>query len=67
MTIIYNKFELKQIVYLHTDIEQRPRIITGFMYRGNYIIYELACAMDSSAHYESEIREDKDVLMTSTN
>ena len=67
MTIIYNKFELKQIVYLCTDIEQRPRIVTGFMYRGSYIVYELACSMDSSAHYESEISEDKDILITTTN
>tara|TARA_R110000772_G_scaffold13252_1_gene39550 strand:+ start:83 stop:286 length:204 start_codon:yes stop_codon:yes gene_type:complete len=67
MTIIYNKFELKQIVYLCTDIEQRPRIVTGFMYRGSYLVYELASGMDSSAHYESEISEDKDILITTTN
>jgi len=67
----YAEFHLYDIVYLITDKEQLPRMITGYFYGGtrNEVMYELTCGayiMDKwfSA---SEISYNRDVILSSTN
>lgn len=57
--IVDNKFEIRETVYLLTDPESLPRIITAFYVRDKDITYELTCATDSTIHYEFEISTTK--------
>jgi hypothetical protein len=54
-------------VYLKTDIDQRMRIVSGYIYRPGAMLYMLACGQDESSHYEFELSETRNVMMTSTN
>lgn len=66
--VIDNKLELNQIVYLKTDKDQNPRIITQITACANGgIRYCLQCGTQDSHHYESELSDTKDVLITTTN
>ena len=56
---INNKFELKQTVYLKTDTEQSPRIVTAMTIRDTSIIYELSCGTVTTWHIAYEISEDR--------
>ena len=62
---INNKFNLGDVVYLITDIEQRPRIVTGIKLRMNdLLVYELACICKETNHFEVEISKEKNILIT---
>jgi hypothetical protein len=62
---INNKFNLGDIVYLKTDIDQRARIITAIKVRINdLIIYELSYTDVTTNHYEVEISNEKNILIT---
>lgn len=67
MMILDNKFELGQTVYLITDKDQLPRIVTSMQIRPNCISYELSCGSAASWHYDFEISIETNVLLTSTN
>lgn len=70
MRVILNvKFERRQIVYLVTDTEQKPRIVTGYKIRMNgSILYILSCGiMQDSEHFECEISDTKDTVLATTN
>lgn len=61
--VLENNFELRQKVYLSTDIDQQERIITAILINAaNTIRYELSFGASTSWHYECEITEDKNVL-----
>lgn len=63
--VIDNKFDIGQIVYLKTDEDQLPRIITGLTIRGNNVlVYCLSSGTSESWHYDFEISEEK-VLINS--
>lgn len=53
------KFNLEQIVYLITDVDQSERIITGIQYNKNVLLYCLACGVNESWHYDFEIEVSK--------
>ena len=59
MIIIDNKFEIGQIVYLKTDIDQYPRMITRLSIAPGLITYCLALGSIESWHYDNEISEVK--------
>lgn len=62
MTILNNRFSLGEIVYLKTDQEQSPRIVTAFMYSfGEQLLYRLAQGEFDSLHFEVEITSEKEV------
>lgn len=62
-TIIDNEFDLGQIVYLKTDGDQSPRIITKFfIYPGGNMMYELSCGITASPHYGCEINAERSVV-----
>jgi hypothetical protein len=56
---IDNKFEIEDVVFLITDIEQRQRLVTGIQISKNSIIYRLAEGTNESWHYDYEIAIDK--------
>jgi hypothetical protein len=49
------KFQIGQIVYLKTDTEQLPRIVTGILFRSKHCIYYLSQAINETRHYDYEI------------
>lgn len=65
MMFIENKFNHGQIVYLKTDLEQKPRIVSRFtVMPSGQISYALGCGVEESWHYDFEISEEKEVLTT---
>jgi hypothetical protein len=58
---IDNEFEIQEIVYLRHDIEQLPRMVTGVIWDGHKIMYELISGVDASQHYEFEISKIKTI------
>lgn len=64
---IDNRFNLKQTVYLKTDTDQKPRIVTGILVKPSDLLYELSCGADNSNHFDFEISKEKDVLISSDN
>ncbi len=68
MIILDNKFDIGQIVYLRTDIEQLQRIVTAIKFCGDgSIFYELSCGREISDHYDFEISDqiNNEVRLTS--
>lgn len=62
--ILDNKFELGEIVYLKTDVDQIPRIVTAVIAcPDNSLLYGLACGTAESKHYDFEITLDKTVTV----
>ncbi len=65
---IENKFEISDTVYLRTDENQLARLVTGIRIRPQgVLLYELSQGTHESVHYEFELSEDRDILVTSTN
>lgn len=67
MMLIDTKFKIGDTVYLQTDIDQQKRLITGINLRVNSIVYLLSCGTVESYHYDFEISNEINVLITSTN
>jgi hypothetical protein len=65
---INNQFELGAIVYLKTDLEQLPRIITGIQVCADGgMLYKLAQGQDVDWHYEVELADHPDILLKTSN
>lgn len=67
MIKVDNKFSLKQVVYLKTDEDQRPRIVTAIVIKPNDVLYELSCGPDASEHFDFEISTEKDLGISTHN
>lgn len=66
--VIKNTFNLGDEVYLKTDTDQKKRLIVGLSININgSILYRLVCGTEDDYHYEQEISETKDVVMTTSN
>ena len=61
------EYVISDTVYLKTDIDQYPRIITGINIRIGNLIYLLSCGTQESYHYAFELSKDKDIMITTTN
>lgn len=63
---IKSRYDIEDIVYLKTDTDQNPQMITAITIRpGGTIVYELSSGTDTSDHYEFEIsRQVDNVLKT---
>lgn len=58
-----NKYNLGDIVYLVTDIEQLERMVTQIDFRlGGSIIYTLAQGTVETSHYEKEMCSTKNIF-----
>lgn len=63
-TVVNNKWEHGDTVYLVTDPEQMPRIIVAYkVYKQGEIMYELNQGINSSMHYEFEITTERNILV----
>lgn len=58
---IDNEFKITETVFLKTDTEQMPHIITGILVRPNMLVYVLSCPSGESFHYEFEISRTKEL------
>ena len=61
--LIDNKFDFGQTVYLKTDKEQLPRIVTGMIVRHGIIYYSLSQGTSETSHMDFEISEKINVLL----
>jgi hypothetical protein len=60
---IKTAFDFEEIVYLLTDIEQLPRMVTSFsIFPPGVIVYRLSCGENETSHYEMEISSDKNYI-----
>ena len=50
-----SNYNLGDIVYLKTDVDQYPRIVYELCFSENGVMYALACGTDLSRHYEVEL------------
>lgn len=65
MMVINNKFEFGQILYLTTDRDQLPRMVTGIkVCKHGELLYEVMSGTLQSTHYEYELCEEKNVQIT---
>ncbi len=60
MILVENKYKIGQTVYLITDCEQHPRLVTAFLVRKYDIMYELSCGAFASNHMDFEIKKEKE-------
>lgn len=60
--IIDNKYNFGDIVYLSTDEDQKPHIVTGVLVQGELISYQLSCGRITDTYFDIEITPEKDVL-----
>lgn len=60
---ISTKYDITQEVYLRTDPEQLPRIITEINIKPIGHMYQLSNGVVFSWHYDFEMSEEKNVLM----
>ena len=65
--ILSNKFQIRDKVYLVTDIDQKIRLITGLLVRDNSILYEVACGSETRWVCDFEISYEKNVILATTN
>ena len=63
---INTRYDIGDIVYLKTDINQKERMVTAITITIGSHVYSLSCGVDSSEHYEIEITDTKDVMKTLT-
>lgn len=56
------KFAIGELVYLVTDADQSPRMITGIMLRPNSASYECSFGIVSSDHYEIELTREPNIV-----
>jgi len=66
MMVVDNKFDFGQIVYLKTDKEQLPRMVTRFSISQTAILYVLAQGTIETTHYDVEISEEVNVILKTT-
>lgn len=64
--IIETKYDIGDIVYLKTDINQKERMVTTIGITPGNHVYTLSCGDDSSEHYEIELSDTKDIMKTLT-
>lgn len=62
--VINNEFEIGEIVYLKTCLEQVPRIVSSIeIFKGGELVYKLEHGTSSSYHYEFEMSKEKNYLL----
>jgi len=62
------EFMIQQTVYLKTDKEQKPRLVTGISLRPfNSVTYGLTENAIETWHYGFEINDERDIVMATSN
>lgn len=65
--VIDCEYQVKETVYLTTDTEQRPRLVTAILVRESHIMYYLSCGTEETSHYHFEISKEVNILLTTNN
>ena len=65
MMVIENKYNIGETVYLVTDEDQKPRIVTGINVTVTGIRYNLVNGVTDTYHYELEMSAEKNILVYS--
>lgn len=65
--VIENKFNFGDVVYLTTDPDQKPRIVTAICVRPGFIEYRLDCGTDWSWQPDFAISTEKNIVLSTTN
>ena len=60
---IDNKYNIGELVYLVTDIDQDLRIITAIKIEANSIMYEVSCGASSCIANDYEISKEKNLIL----
>lgn len=66
MITVDNKFDVKQVVYVKTDIDQRPNIVTAIHIYDQSITYQCSCGSATNDYCDYELSETINVLATLT-
>ena len=62
------EFMIQQTVYIKTDKEQKPRLVTGITLRPfNSVTYGLTEDTTETWHYGFEINDERDIVMATLN
>jgi len=62
------EFQLQQTVYLKTDKEQKPQLVTGMSLRPfNSVTYGITESSNETWHYGFEISDERDIVMATSN
>lgn len=64
MMVVDNKFEIGDLVYIKTDIDQRARLVTGITLRICGMVYELSLSENVSNHFDFEISSERDFVLS---
>jgi hypothetical protein len=61
--LLDNEFEIGQTVYLKTDTEQYPRIVTSILIRPNQaLMYYLSCGAQETQNFDLEISAEPNLI-----
>lgn len=61
---VETKYNIGDVVFLSTDIEQLQRVVTGIIIRpNNSIIYYLTCGSNETTHYDLEMVMEKNFML----
>ena len=58
---IPNEYNIQDILYLKHDIEQLPRMVSGIIWDGHKVMYEMISGITASQHYEFELSPIKTI------
>jgi hypothetical protein len=64
MMVIDNEYKIGQVVYLKTDNDQIPRIVTRIFVSISELMYELSCGTVHTEHWGFEMLPEKDLITT---
>ena len=62
MQIIDTQHDIGKLVFLVTDPEQYPHLVTGYLVRKDGIRYALSMKGQETYHYDFEIISEKDII-----
>ena len=65
MMVVDTNYAIGDMVYLKTDKEQLPRIVTGINIRISGFWYVLQNGVTESCHYEIELSKERDLILKS--
>ena len=61
--IFESEYSFGEVVYLTTDKDQLPRIVTSIQFTKGSTLYQLSCGASSSWHYGIEISKTKNAVV----
>jgi hypothetical protein len=56
-------FEIDTIVFLKTDFDQLPRLVTAIIVFESAIQYRLSCGVEETDHWSHEIVKERNLML----